>query len=96
MPPFQAASPVCKVSIKRMIVETLYLARVINCVLYHFYPANSKKVISWEGVIAKASLKKKSPGRCVRRTLGRKKVSETHPTKLMGIEWNSDRGDIVR
>lgn len=50
-----------------MIVETLYLSRVINCVLYHFYPANSKKVTSWEGVIAKQALKKNLEGVFVER-----------------------------
>lgn len=77
-----------------MIVETLYLSRVINCVLYHFYPANSKKVISWEGVIAKASFKKSLEGVFMERWK-EKKLRDT-PDEAYGIEWNNDRGDIVR
>lgn len=42
-----------------------------------------------------ASLKKKSR-RCVRGTLERKKKLRDTPDEAYGIEWNNDRGDIVR
>lgn len=64
-----------------MIVETLYLSRVINCVLYHFYPANSKKVTSWEGVIAKQALKKNLEGVFVERW--KEKKNERHTRRSL-------------